>query len=486
MLLKTPKTKNRCILFIGIFLLNISLNSLASVYRTSALSYQQNVGVSFTFNSTIGVSLSSADIYIYNLAPGTVSDSNIVTVNILTNTTNGYTLNASVGNDSTFASAERNLVHSNSNFNNLFSSIDFGSSLAANTDLNENTWGYSYSNDDGTTWSSYSGLPLYSDTTNIATLKTSTEPVTSTTGDKVKFKIAAKASSTQPSGEYNNVINFTLVATPIPMTLEMAYANAGKEKYLGYYKMQDMTSDICNNTEVIGEGSVTELIDIRDDNVYTATKFADGKCWMTKNLRLIPDSYATITAENTNNPTTHFIRRADSDWGDYTNLTWCIDYNQSCIDKMSYSTINIGDTSTDSTGHTYDDYGVYYNWWTATAGNGTYEMTSGNAAGDICPYGWRLPTGGTGGEFYALNQAINNGSTNTSAGLLAAPANFVYSGYVNGSSLSNRGYYGYFWSSTAHNSNGAYHLGLYSSALNPGTNYNSKYYGFPARCVAGS
>ena len=65
------------------------------------------------------------------------------------------------------------------------------------------------------------------------------------------------------------------------------------------------------------------------------------------------------------------------------------------------------------------------------------------------------------------------------------PNNFVYSGYVSGSSVFNRGAYGVYWSSSASNSNSAYDLYFYSSRVNPGTDYGSKYYGRMARCVAG-
>ena len=65
------------------------------------------------------------------------------------------------------------------------------------------------------------------------------------------------------------------------------------------------------------------------------------------------------------------------------------------------------------------------------------------------------------------------------------PNNILYSGYVNGSSLNNRGSNGSFWSSTAISSNDAYNLGFFSSGVYPGTGYNFKYYGRTVRCVAG-
>ena len=188
-----------------------------------ALTYSSNVNVQFTFNPTLSVSLSSNDLVISNLAPGTASDSNIITVNVKTNNITGYTINATVGNNTTFDT--RDLKHQNSNVVNKFTSVNFGTIVATNTALTDNTWGYSYSLDNGSTWiantasstsAGYSGLPLYSDGTNIATLKESTAPTATSSGDDIKFKIAARASNEQSSGEYNNVINFTTVANPEP------------------------------------------------------------------------------------------------------------------------------------------------------------------------------------------------------------------------------------------------------------------------------
>ena len=184
------------------------------VYNASALTYQQDVGVSFTFNPSISVTLSSADLIIPNLAPGTASDSNIITVNVKTNNANGYTLNATVGNDTTYNT--RDSKNKNNTVTDKFSSVAFGSSIATNTALTDNTWAYSYQ--DAGAWSNYSGLPLYNDETNIATIKTSNGPAASNDGDDVQFKIAARAANSIASGEYNNVINFVAVANALSTT----------------------------------------------------------------------------------------------------------------------------------------------------------------------------------------------------------------------------------------------------------------------------
>ncbi|MBQ1298333.1 hypothetical protein IIY24_00640, partial [Candidatus Saccharibacteria bacterium] len=62
----------------------LGLASFISSPPTSALTYQEDVPVSFTFNRSISVAVSS-DLHIYNLTPGTNADSNIITVSTATN-----------------------------------------------------------------------------------------------------------------------------------------------------------------------------------------------------------------------------------------------------------------------------------------------------------------------------------------------------------------------------------------------------------------
>ena len=135
-------------------------------------------------------------------------------------------------------------------------------------------------------------------------------------------------------------------------------------------------------------------------------------------------------------------------------------------------------------------YGNYYNWYSVTGGNGKYGLDYGSgyiAPGDICPAGWHLPTGNTTGEFYALNTALNTGSTDSTASnrLRSYPNNFVYSGNVNGSSLGNRYSTGEYWSTSAYSNYNAYYLQVGSNSINPGMGYGSKYAGRVARCTAG-
>ena len=101
---------------------------------------------------------------------------------------------------------------------------------------------------------------------------------------------------------------------------------------------------------------------------------------------------------------------------------------------------------------------------------------------NICPAGWRLPTGEpTTGEFTALNNAINAGSTTSPTGL-ETNGLFQRSG-----SWSNSFYFqgsgGIYWSSSQYSSNGARGLIFDSTYVLP-ANYSYKRDGFAVRCVA--
>ncbi len=211
--------------------------------------------------------------------------------------------------------------------------------------------------------------------------------------------------------------------------------------------MQEMTPRVCENTPI---GSSATLSDPRDWSYYSVKKLKDGNCWMTQNLRI---SFESIDSNNTNLVQGEYY---DIPSSNISNFTTDIDKDAAYID---------------------DTYGGYYSFYTATAGTGGMSLTSGNAPADICPKGWRLPTGGEGGEFLTLYDNYS------SKALLQGDPGLILSGNALNGSLVNQGAYGYFWSSTVYNANRAYYLYLGSSLVDPASNYN-KYYGFPVRCVA--
>ena len=314
----------------------------------SALTYSQAVDVSFDFNPTLSVSVSSVDLVIPELVPGNTADSNTITVGVSTNASFGYTLSANVGNNTKYDT--RSLIRADDDTSE-FASIATDATM--NTITTDNAWGFSSKlSTDGTSWANYSGLPLYSDTENTKTILETSSPQDANTVD---FKIAAKAGNTITAGEYKNVINFIAVAKPEPTPAPIAceenkicysknaldtvegtmgqqpdatanssvtlfasnYSRAGygfagwntAPDYSGtnYGPNEDVTmpADMSNGLSLyaiwvksagimqewdgcagLNKGDVTALTDARDNDTYAVAKLADGKCWMIENLRL--------------------------------------------------------------------------------------------------------------------------------------------------------------------------------------------------------
>ncbi len=292
-------------------------------------------------------------------------------------------------------------------------------------------------------------------------------------------------------------------------------------------------------------GTIIALKDERDNDVYAVAKLADGNWWMIENLRL--DNEATINATNTQSNNGAFggvfnglDSSEDTNFSNTTNATpnnlYSGDnvtgsYNGNRIPRYNNNNTNIGGTNASGanlnpsrngggTTSQWYSYGNYYSWAAAIADTTAHNTNNESVTKtSICPVNWRLPEGGmayaagnTSGvnvtgdtstyrDFYNLGYKIvgstayentpNNGysyynGANYSNLFRAYPNNFVYSGSWDGSSASTRGSYGYYWSSSANNSNTAYYLRFASSRVCPGTSSSYKNYGFSVRCVAGS
>ena len=246
--------------------------------------------------------------------------------------------------------------------------------------------------------------------------------------------------------------------------------------------LQSFNSTRCSS---MNEGYLLALRDERDSNVYTIAKLSDGNCWITENLRLDP-STTTFTATNTNSPTATFISKASLS---QTSTTLCNDDNSTCIDEVKFNANNL-DSSLTASPNVSDDasswysYGMMYGWYAATAGNGDFDMMSGNVAGDICPAGWRLPTGGTNGEFVNLvGTMAGSNTTEKNNSMLAFPNNFIYSGDYNYNTSGGRGTYGRYWSATPESRIKAFRLGVaISNGVTPAGSWN-KWDAFAVRCI---
>ena len=176
-----------------------------------------------------------------------------------------------------------------------YSAADFASS-----DDTKDKWGYKLSGDNY--------LPMT--TGNIPIAATTVADGTDAYGThQYDLDFAAKVSSDIPYGTYSITLNFMMTGN-IPAasstTFDLAFEYVGADKYNGYYKMQDMTSTICDYVKTPstanGAHESTQLIDERDGNIYWVTKLLDGKCWMTQNLdfSINSDTVKYLTSNYTN------------------------------------------------------------------------------------------------------------------------------------------------------------------------------------------
>ena len=152
-----------------------------------------------------------------------------------------------------------------------------------------------------------------------------------------------------------------------------------------------------------------------------------------------------------------------------------------------------GNKGSGGNNYSWYGYGNYYNWYTATAGTGTYayNQNNGNATGSICPNGWFIPTGGNDGQYVTLD--IDLGGTGSSQSTAEAsnrwrsyPNNFLYSGYWQNSAAEGHGYSGFYWSSRAVTYVYTDNLRIHNNYIDPASDAGAWYknYGLSMRCLA--
>ncbi|MBP5674865.1 fibrobacter succinogenes major paralogous domain-containing protein [Candidatus Saccharibacteria bacterium] len=296
---------------------------------------------------------------------------------------------------------------------------DFSGSVTSST-MAANKWGYSLDNTD------FSKIPVLSAQAKIRDL----DHLPSSAEKETTVHIGTKIDDSLSAGTYSKTVKFSVVAhaTPTPPP----------------------TMQTFDKSTLANVGDSATLEDERDGTMYTVKKLADGNVWMTQNLRIVNK---TIDSSDSNLPegTSYTIPASDTS----------------------------GFTSSSTTAAYLDNtYGGYYSFYTATAGWGVYGST--NSPKDICPKGWRLPTGGSSGELKALYSIYNY-----SVALMQGEPGFVLSGSIDNGSMHDQGSSGKYWSATADEDlvRNAYYLLLEGS----GDSYNyaaNKYDGFAVRCMA--
>ena len=294
---------------------------------------------------------------------------------------------------------------------------------------------------------------------------------TRTNEDTTTLSFAAKVDYTKESGLYKQDLVFA--ATPNMVT----------------YYMQDLDPAVCSKDPI-------EAIDLRDGNAYWVAELDDGNCWMLQNLQL-GNTLATTSGSMTLTP-------------DDTNISLNYTLNNKVADgKMPYTTIT--DDVSGTSVYTYDGnafycspvsgnnyVGCYYNWYTATAGKGTSNVTGKNTTDgvdvneSICPKGWTLPRGGTNGDLKHLydqystfpQMLVDPVTAYDNINGVSQPGFLLAGSYASAGTNTTLGTRGYYWSRTAYSTGFANGLKL-SNTGTVDTPYdtNSKYFGFSVRCL---
>ena len=381
---------------------------------------------------------------------------------------------------------------------------------------------------------------------------------TDITGSYFNTTYAIYASSVQPADTYIGKVKYLMTHpnTNAPSTIndiDAAFAVAGKQKAYqdeegSYYAMQDMTTDICNLVTHTGESTTSQLVDIRDNNLYFVTKLKDGHCWMTQNLDLDINGQNTspLTSENTDISTTASGSGIYSTAYGYSEnngvWTWnpgtttgniIVDYDNNTADGWNSNNVaptsaeggdtyfytsgnNNNDTRYDSLDLCEADHseenclhyhvGNYYNWTAAVASNNSngFSTQYNNAANSICPKGWRLPiaTNSDQSVYEFGDMLFKQGITLAKIGrpvyyngggftlIRTSPLWFTRSGYINNNNLNYYSIYGLYQSSTINNNLAPFSFFFGPTSVYPAnfdhgaSGWDSRGNGWNIRCLA--
>ena len=282
---------------------------------------------------------------------------------------------------------------------------------------------------------SYSSYSVVPDTfAKVAYREASTDAGAGATGSGLQAYYKVKASLSQTPEDYTGRVKYTLV-----------HPNSAPAPSLAY--MQDLTLAQC---QAQATDAPLTVYDRRDGSDYTV-RYINGNCWMTQNLRIT----GIISATDSNFSGADFNTAAggDSRGGSMTYTA-----------AQSHRADSTDATASSSLGYTIDQLGAWYNYCAASAGQ-VCSQTKMDATQDICPANWNLPT-------YSQENDIKSYAS------LFLP---IYGGqYANGI-LGNVTMFGFWWASTASDTEMQYTLGYNSGNLS--VYYGNKRAGNYIRCV---
>ena len=355
---------------------------------TSTSTTEDNSGIStYAATPTVGISLpTSIDFADVLPTPSGATTTATADLTITTTDSAGYSLYlySSDGDNSL-----RPKISSLANISKINATAgDVGLTLSS---LKPNTWGYNLGTTAPTDATTYSAVP----TDNSTPIQTKDTSDTNSANDTYTLSFGAKVDSTIASGAYSNALTVAVTAEPRAIVY-----------------IQDLTLSDCQSQASDADFTVT---DRRDDNDYTV-RYINGACWMTQNLRL--SGGRTLTSADSNVASSwSFPGNSLTSGNSYTEARSLISSNTSYGGYYNYCAASAGTNCQNSStvNTTYDicpkgwrlptfnemsgitGYtsafspvlsGSYYNgtlyntgsngiWWSATAGNSSYQYYLG-------------------------------------------------------------------------------------------------------------
>ena len=325
----------------------------------------------------------------------------------------------------------------------------------------------------------------------------------------------------------------------VSVELKAIWKPTGAEDYLCNRNANTISEAVCmqDMNRRVKASMVSEkqyvLIDERDDKKYFVSKLSDGNVWMTQNLDYMLNENVTLTHNTSDLGWTHYDENAtwtpasstitEGNWEEKhyepvsmkTENAYFYPSGSNAMDKKYLSVEDCASVNGDADTCTHHNNGVIYNWSAAVAVNDSnteYYVTDYNVApNSVCPAGWRLPKGVSGGndteedasEFGKLlhqygivdgwNANYSDIANSKMAELEIGPMYFARAGYVYSDYSTAITYTG----EIAHYNTASSRSGMFASRVNFQTNeYGAdrsylqlnqeeyKYYGASVRCVA--
>lgn len=225
---------------------------------------------------------------------------------------------------------------------------------------------------------------------------------------------------------------------------------------------------IQNLPEIECTTTAKTIWDNRDEQPYAIKRLGDGNCWIIENLNLGAVSISKdLDSTNTNITGTITSTEFNSDssvatdnWKVLPDASYASATHSTAL-KPRYIQITSSNSQTgsdtDPTAGT--KYGVLYNYCAASGETICIANNTANATEDICPTGWRLPTGGSGGEFATLySQSAYNSYANMRKSIANGGPAFAFAGTFSASGMYYQNQRGHFWSSNRSSNTNMYAL----------------------------